>query len=97
MRIKNGQQILNTDPVAWENQYQKEGRFGQRFLWLSLKTIPQMPLKEALAAIDLFLGNVDIHPCLKAQDSYLVLGRSLPRCWQRAMSDPGSVERFLIA
>ena len=39
----------------------------------------------------------DIHPCLKAQDSYLVLGRSLPRCWQRAMSDPGSVERFLIA
>ena len=41
-------------------------------------------------------GEVDIHPCLKAQDSYLVLGRSLPRCWQRAMSDPGSVERFLI-
>ena len=62
MRIKNGQQILNTDPVAWENQYQKEGRFGQRFLWLSLKTIPQMPLKEALAAIDLFLGNDKVPP-----------------------------------
>ena len=46
--------------------------------------------------IDVFT-KLDIHPCLKAQDSYLVLGRSLPRCWQRAMSDPGSVERFLIA
>ncbi len=43
------------------------------------------------------LAMVDIHPCLKAQDSYLVLGRSLPRCWQRAMSDPRSVDRFLIA
>lgn len=62
MRIKNGQQILNTDPVAWENQYQKEGCFGQRFLWLSLKTIPRMPLKEALAAIDLFLGNDKVPP-----------------------------------
>ena len=40
---------------------------------------------------------VDIHPCLKAQDSHIMSRRTRRLTLQRAMSDPGSVERFLIA
>ena len=67
------------------------------FLMAPLRAAAPVEDKASIAARVVHEVAIDIHPCLKAQDSYLVLGRSLPRCWQRAMSDPGSVERFLIA
>ena len=40
---------------------------------------------------------LDIHPCLKAQDSHIMSRRTRRLTLQRAMSDPESVDRFLIA
>ena len=63
---------------------------------------PQDELCHLLCSIDLSIigqkaGMFDIHPCLKAQDSSIMNRRTRRLTLQRAMSDPGSVERFLIA
>ena len=57
-----------------------------------------MMVQEAKAGHQMaIVREIDIHPCLKAQDSHIMRRHVCRRILQRAMSDPGSVERFLIA
>ena len=53
--------------------------------------------KASIAARVVHEVAIDIHPCLKAQDSHIMSRRTRRLTLQRAMSDPRSFGSFLIA